>query len=133
MPIWEKWKEKIHKWLFKRQPEQEVVPEACSSPLAKLVSYEVLVRHSDSRFWSWTERIGGKHSRLSQEKFIPEIEWKDEEIVRHFQSSRPSSCEVLLHYLSPAKQSTANPILLIHGAGHHANLAWCESAQQEKG
>lgn len=135
MSIWIKWKEKIQEWLLKKQQEHEYIEQETFpfSP-AKLTSYEVLERHKDSKHWDWTERIQGTQDRLTQEKFISEIEWKDEEIVRCFRSARPSSQEVLLHYLSPAKTSSAsNPILLIHGAGHHANLSWCESMQQEKG
>lgn len=140
MSIWQKWKEKIHKWLFQDQPEHKEpdeesheVSDSCALSLPKCLPYEVVERYSDSRFWSWTERIRGSQACLTQEKFIPEIECEDEEIVRYFQSATPSSCEVLLHYLSPTKKSTSHPVLLVHGAGHHANLAWCESPQQEKG
>ena len=95
--------------------------------------YQVMERYHDSRYWGWTERIRGHQDRLTQEKFIPEIECKDEEIVRHFGSSQPASHNVLLHYLPAAKKNHPNPVLLVHGAGHHANLAWCEPLYQEKG
>lgn len=93
--------------------------------------YQVMERYHDSRYWGWTERIRGYQDRLAQENFIPEIECKDEEIVRHFGSSQPASYYVLLHYLPASRKTLQNPVLLVHGAGHHANLSWCESSMEK--
>jgi triacylglycerol lipase len=95
--------------------------------------YQVIDRYHDSRFWTWTERLRGYQKRLLQEKFIPEIECKDKEIVRHFGSARPPSYDVLLHYLPAANKIHPNPVLLVHGAGHHANESWCETTNHRKG
>jgi len=95
--------------------------------------YQVMERYNDSKYWGWTELIRGCQDRLTQEKFIPEIEYKDEEIIRHFGSAQPASRDVLLHYLPASNKRHRNPVLLVHGAGHHANLSWCESKHQEPG
>ncbi|WP_051331208.1 esterase/lipase family protein [Aneurinibacillus terranovensis] len=125
------------------QPESHNLPDITDkkavppSPFIQLTQtdfpYQVIERYDDSRYWKWTERIRGCQNRLTQEKFIPEIECKDEEIIRHFGSLQPASYDVLLHYLPASTKSHQHPVLLVHGAGHHANLAWCESLHQEKG
>jgi triacylglycerol lipase len=112
--------------------KNEPIPLAAPTP-DKGVSYEVLNRYHDSKYWGWTERLRGHQDLLTQEKFIPENEHKDEEIIRHFGSARPASYDILLHYLPASHKLHHIPVLLVHGAGHHANRSWCESVNQEKG
>jgi triacylglycerol lipase len=150
--FWQKLKERIKKWFSTGQDESknvefelrgsdtltptmnETEPALLSpEPIPIPLPYQVMERYHDSKYWEWTERIRGYQDRLTQEKFIPEIECKDEEIVRYFGSSQPASYDVLLHYLPALKKAHQNPVLLVHGAGHHANLSWCESSSQEKG
>lgn len=95
--------------------------------------YVVVSRFYHCRFWSWTERIQGRQECFVQEKFIPATEWKEEEVVSQFQTSTPHSRNVLLHYLEAEKPLAGNPILLVHGASHHANLSWGESFDKQKG
>lgn len=147
MSFWKKLSESIkkilknsgRKWLHAGQEEQYKThhnPVLHSPPMRRNRThppFQVVERYHDSRYWEWTERIRGYQERLSQENFIPEIECKDEEIVRYFGTSQPASYDVLLHYLPATKKLHPNPVLLVHGAGHHANLAWCESLFQEKG
>jgi hypothetical protein len=152
--FWQKIKERIKKWLPVGQEEQKdmefeqlesdiltpdmtenepiLLPSLMTSTQTNL-PYQVMERYHDSKYWGWTERIRGHQDRLTQEKFILEIECKDEEIVRYFGSSQPASYDVLLHYLPASKKLHQNPVLLVHGAAHHANLSWCESLHQEKG
>ncbi|MEW9668844.1 esterase/lipase family protein [Ammoniphilus sp. 3BR4] len=95
--------------------------------------YVVLSRSYDCRFWSWTEHIQGLQKCFIQEKFITANEWREEEIISQFQSSTPHSSEVLLHHLEVEKRSAGNPLLLVHGASHDANLSWGESLDKKKG
>jgi triacylglycerol lipase len=152
--FWHKIKENIKKWLPVGQGEKknmEFEPLKSDNPAPNMsknesikplppmtstrtnLPYQVMERYHESRYWGWTERIRGYQDRLTQEKFIPEIEYKDEEIVRHFGSSQPASYYVLLHYFPASRKIFQNPVLLVHGAGHHANLSWCESSHMEKG
>ncbi|WP_408008280.1 esterase/lipase family protein [Pseudalkalibacillus sp. A8] len=154
MSLWKKIKKRIKKLLPLGQEEQKdieyeqlesanhtlgmidnepVLPSPSMTSTQTDLPYQVMERFHDSKYWEWTERIRGYQDRLTQEKFIPEIECKDEEIIRHFGSSQPASNDVLLHYLPALKEVHQNPVLLVHGAGHHANLSWCESLHQEKG
>ncbi|WCK54241.1 alpha/beta fold hydrolase [Aneurinibacillus sp. Ricciae_BoGa-3] len=160
MSFWQKLKLTIKKWLPARQEELEKQKEQkdiasdrldSDVPIPDLIkneavqvpppmrpiptgrAYQVLERFYDSKYWGWTERIRGYQDRLTQEKFIPENECKDEEITRYFGSPQPSSYHVLLHYLPAPKKLHQNPVLLVHGASHNANLSWCQSLQQEKG
>ncbi|HJV45098.1 MAG TPA: acetyltransferase [Bacillota bacterium] len=110
-------------------PLSPLVPHLTDSDLP----YVVMERFHDSKYWTWTERIRGHQDLLAQEKFIPEIVRKDEELIRHFGSSEPSSTDILLHYLSAAKKPSHHPVLLVHGAGHDANLAWCQSPEGQAG
>lgn len=146
MIFWQKWKEKFKYWLLAKNSDQEEVDEENSHhvsseqhitviPRKKLPPYDVLETYTESRFWKDTERIRGYQPLLSQETFIPEIECQDEEINQCFGTKHPSSTEVLLHHREGAARGDESgiPILMIHGAGHHANLAWCESQNQESG
>lgn len=88
-------------------------------------SYLVTDRFVDSDHWTWTERLIGQQSCFVPEPFISKTVWKDEDVIRYFQSSAPHSECVLLHYLAPLEPVYAQPpILLIHGAGHHGRRAW---------
>ncbi|RXT04147.1 triacylglycerol lipase [Ammoniphilus sp. CFH 90114] len=95
--------------------------------------YKVVSRHDDCRNWSWTERIQGQQSCLIQEKFISSTEGKDPEIVQYFGTSTPHSRDVLLHHLAADQPSLENPVLLVHGASHDANVAWAEGFTKQKG
>lgn len=89
------------------------------------LSYRVTERFMDSDHWTWTERLSGEQSCLIPEPFIAKTVWKDPEVIRFFQSSTPDSEYVLLHYAAPIEPvHTQPPILLIHGAGHHARKSW---------
>lgn len=96
-------------------------------------SYKVLDRFYDSAYWNWTEHLCGLQDLFMPEKFIPATEWKDAEIIKHFGTTRPHSCEILLHCLMPATTKQAPPVLMIHGASHHANLSWGRSINEERG
>lgn len=88
-------------------------------------SYLVTDRFVDSEHWTWTERLIGEQNCFFSEPFISKTEWKAADVIHYFQSSAPHSEYVLLHYLAPLEQvSDQPPILLIHGAGHHARKAW---------
>lgn len=146
MVFWQKWKEKLTEWLLANKHDQDDKDFQKNSPdfppeqhftviPSNPLPYEVLETYSGSRFWNDTERIKGYQSHLGQETFIPEIECQDEEINRCFGSSQPSSTDVLLHHLAGSVHGDQSsiPILMVHGAGHHANLAWCESQKKESG
>lgn len=87
-------------------------------------SYKVQSKFNDSPYWTWTERIEGTQSLFTQEKFIPANEWKDCDLQRYFGNPRPHSSLFLLHYLEPDFPSKDNPVVFVHGAGHHAEQSW---------
>lgn len=97
--------------------------------------YEVLQTYKHSLYWKQVECIKGYQPLLKQEKFIKQIEHHDPEIFRLFQNHQPSSNSFLLHKHPPlpGTQEKKVPILLVHGASHHANLSWCQSIHKEKG
>jgi triacylglycerol lipase len=97
--------------------------------------YEVQQTFTDSIYWRRVESIKGNQPFLKQEKFIEQIEQKNPEIFRFFQDRQPSSQRFLLHEHPPLPGSPQKevPVLLVHGASHHANLSWCKSLDGEKG
>ncbi|RBW67810.1 esterase/lipase family protein [Bacillus taeanensis] len=163
MAFWKRIKASLVKWLplkkdkhenlefeqeesEKNSPEhisKQVKDQAKDTPLSnptllltqedEPLPYKIISRYEDSKYWGWVERIRGKQELLKPEKFILQVEQKDEEIIRFFESAQPPSYDVLLHCLPASKPSKENPILLVHGAGHNANQAWCQSFNEEDG
>ena len=82
-----------------------------------------------TNYWSVIDRHSFESPRTSKELFCENNEHIDPDIVKVFGEARPPANAFLLHHaIGNNLKSHNTPVLLVHGAGHNANI-WADPLQ----